>query len=475
MAFRASGRELWVGRGEQYGRLNDAVSAAQDGDTIYVRAGVYENDFSTITDSVRIVGVGGKAHFKNTSSAIDNGKGIFIVRGADVEMENLELSGAKSAHGNGAGIRFESGSLVLENSYLHHNQNGILTAHSGSSSLTVSKSEFAHNGAGDGQTHGLYAGRIGSLTVRDSYFHDTDGGHHVKSRAGESEIVNNRLLDGGQSTDYNIDLPNAGVGVIRGNVIEQGANGSNRTMVHYGGEGSSYSGSLVVEGNEFINHDNGHSTAVRNQTPITVRIEDNTFHNIDTVAAGPNSQSGNTVYDGLANVGGPAPAPEPEPQPEPEPTPEPDPEPEPDPGSSDTSVQVRVSGDDYNGDPQFRLYADGRQIGSTETVTADHGKGEWQTFKFTGDFGADGPDEVAIRFLNDAWGGSSSKDRNLYVDHIEIGGTRLEPQDAVYERSGGGTMAGQEKMSWNGSLVFDTGDVELLGTASSPMEDGMTG
>jgi hypothetical protein len=203
-----------------------------------------------------------------------------------------------------------------------------------------------------------------------------------------------------------------------------------------------------------------------------VRIENNTFHNVDTVAAGPNSQSGNTVYDDLSHVGAPAPAPKPAPAPEPAPQPEPQPEPEP--GASDTNLSVRISGDDYKGDPKFELYVDGRKIG-TKTVTADHGEGEWQTFDFSGNFGADGPDEVAIRFINDAWGGSSSADRNLYVDYIEIDGTRLQPQDAVYERSNGETLAGREKISWNGSLVFDTGGVELLGAASGPTDDGMNG
>ena len=471
MAFKASGRELWVGRGEQYGRLKDAIAASRDGDTIYVRAGVYENDFSVINTSVRIVGVGGKAHFKNTKSAIDNGKAILVVRD-DVEIENLEFSGAKVSAGNGAGIRFEGGELRIENSYFHHNENGLLAANIGDARLTVIGSEFAHNGRGDSYTHGLYAGRIAHLEVRDSYFHDSRDGHHIKSRARETEIINNRLIDGDGRTDYNIDLPEAGVAVIRDNVIEQNNNGANRTMVHYGGEAKSYSGSLLIKGNEFINYETDHSTAVRNQTPITVRIENNTFHNVDTVAAGPNSQSGNTVYDDLSHVGAPARAPKPAPAPEPAPQPEPQPEPEP--GASDTNLSVRISGDDYKGDPKFELYVDGRKIG-TKTVTADHGEGEWQTFDFSGNFGADGPDEVAIRFINDAWGGSSSADRNLYVDYIEIDGTRLQPQDAVYERSNGETLAGREKISWNGSLVFDTGGVELLGAASGPTDDGMNG
>ncbi|WP_162913013.1 carbohydrate-binding domain-containing protein [Rhodospirillaceae bacterium SYSU D60014] len=472
MAFQASGRDLWVGSGEQYTRLKDAIAASRDGDTIHLNAGTYVNDFSTITNSVRIVGEGGKAHLKSTVSDISNGKGILVVR-ADVEIENLEFSGAKVSADNGAGIRFETGSLSIKNSYFHHNQNGILTAHPSDGRVSIDNSEFAYNGAGDGQSHGIYVGRIASLTVTDSYFHDTRAGHHIKSRADESTIVNNRLIDGGGNADYNIDLPDGNHAVIRGNVLDQSSSSANRTIVHYGGEGSSYTGSLLVEGNEFISH-GGNGTGVRNQTPINVRIEDNVFHNVDTVARGPNSQSNNTVYDDLSHVGEPAPAPEPAPSPEPEPAPEPTPDPEPDSSSSTIDLRVRVSGDDYNGDPKFSLYLDGQKLG-TKAVAADHDQGEWQTFTFSGTADADGPDEVTLSFLNDGWGGSSAKDRNLYVDWVEVDGTRLQAEDATYERSNGQTLAGQEKMSWNGSLTFDTDGVELLGIASSPADDGMIG
>ena len=54
----------------------------------------------------------------------------------------------------------------------------------------------------------------------------------------------------------NIDLPNAGVAVIKGNTIEQGAKSQNPAMINYGGEGKGvpYKGSLLVEDNLFINH-----------------------------------------------------------------------------------------------------------------------------------------------------------------------------------------------------------------------------
>ena len=57
---------LWVGPGETYTRLSDAIAASQDGDTIYVRAGTYLNDFAVVNHAVSIIGVGGFARLEAT-------------------------------------------------------------------------------------------------------------------------------------------------------------------------------------------------------------------------------------------------------------------------------------------------------------------------------------------------------------------------------------------------------------------------
>src|SRR5690606_14580970 len=127
--------ELWVGAGKQFARISDAIAAAKSGDTIFVQAGVYTNDFAKIDKDLSIVGVGGKAHFKATIK-VPNGKGIFVTN-ADVTFENVEFSGARVTDRNGAGIRHESGDLVVRNSYFHDCENGILTNNKSSATVTI--------------------------------------------------------------------------------------------------------------------------------------------------------------------------------------------------------------------------------------------------------------------------------------------------------------------------------------------------
>jgi large repetitive protein len=123
-------------------------------------------------------------------------------------------------------------------------------------------------------------------------------------------------------------------------------------------------------------------------------------------------------------------------------------------GDGTDVISVRVSGDQYQGDPEFRLLIDGQQVGDVHSVSAVHSSDQWQTF----DFNVDAPgrfDQIQVQFLNDAFGGSEAQDRNLYVGEVDVNGVALAPTEATYDRPGKGDIAGQSTMAWNGSLVFD--------------------
>jgi Ca2+-binding RTX toxin-like protein len=244
---------LTVGTGQQYATIAAAVAASKDGDVLAVQAGTYTNDFATITKDITIQAVGGVAKLVATV-APPNGKAILITR-SDVTIQGLEFTGAKVPDGNGAGIRFEGGNLTILDSHFHHNQDGLLGGSYPDGTITIRRSEFGHNGAGDGKTHGIYVGKIKSLVIEDSYFHDTRVGHEIKSRAIETVIRNSRIQDEDGTTSYSIDLPNGGNALLENNVIQQGAKSQNPAMVHFGGEGTPYAGSsLVMTDNVVINN-----------------------------------------------------------------------------------------------------------------------------------------------------------------------------------------------------------------------------
>ena len=118
------------------------------------------------------------------------------------------------------------------------NENGILAGNDQSIELEVEDSEFAQNGAGDGYSHGIYAGTIKRLSVRGSWFHAGRVGHLIKSRAAESLIEYNRIADDiGGTSSYELEFPNGGRAVVVGNFIQQSAQTENPVLISYGVEG----------------------------------------------------------------------------------------------------------------------------------------------------------------------------------------------------------------------------------------------
>ncbi len=82
---------------------------------------------------------------------------------------------------------------------------------------------------------------------------------------------------------------------------------------------------------------------------------------------------------------------------------------------------LQLSEDAYQGDAQFTVTVDGKALGGPQSVTASHAKGGVQNFAF-GQAMAAGTHDVAVSFLNDAWGGTAATDRNLYVNAIDANG-----------------------------------------------------
>ena len=94
------------------------------------------------------------------------------------------------------------------------------------------------------------------------------------------------------------------------------------------------------------------------------------------------------------------------------------------PGAEASTLTLSLSEDAWEGDAQFSVAIDGTTIGAPQSVTALHGSGAAQTFTFDQAL-TPGTHDVAVSFLNDAYGGSTSTDRNLYIDGASVGGTAV--------------------------------------------------
>ncbi len=307
-ASPASAALLRVGRSRQYKVPSQAAAVAQDGDVIEIDAGAYRQNAAVWrAHGLTIRGVGGLAHMRSLGTTVE-GKAIWVIKGNNTTVENIEFSGARVPDQNGAGIRQEGAGLTVRGCYFHDNEMGILTGVNPDSDILVERSEFQHQTIKGGGSipHNIYIGGVRSFTLRYSYSHHAETGHTVKSRALTNYILYNRIMDEatGQSS-YAIDLPNGGTSYVIGNLIQQGPLSPNSIIVAYGAEGLSNPGHDLYFVNNTVVNDKGSGTFLYvDPSAPSAMVINNLFVGPGTIVTGPATEIANlhpADDGGLAN------------------------------------------------------------------------------------------------------------------------------------------------------------------------------
>ena len=283
---------LSVGANQAYHTIGAAVAAAHDGDTVSVAAGVYTNDFTTIRAKIGLVAVGGTATMLDTA-VMGSGQGLLTV-GADATVNGFVFQGAHSADGTAAGVVYQAGNLVLQNSLVVGNQNGLVAAASAYGTIQVTGSEFSGNGNNDGVSGNIAVGAVKSLTVTNSYVHDAAGGDEVRSLAASTTVMGSRIEDNGAAALYAIDLPNGGTAVVSNNTIEKGARSSQSVAIQFGG-GSLFVGSSIHVTGNVVAADRSGAVMLRNQVQQAATVSNNTVYGFSLQVSGVAASSSNTT------------------------------------------------------------------------------------------------------------------------------------------------------------------------------------
>ena len=90
-------------------------------------------------------------------------------------------------------------------------------------------------------------------------------------------------------------------------------------------------------------------------------------------------------------------------------------------GNGSDQLVLAIGEDAYGGNAQFTVSVDGKQVGGTVTAHAAQASGKSDLLDVYGDWGG-GQHSVVVNFLNDAYGGTSAADRNLYVNGLTYDG-----------------------------------------------------
>lgn len=276
---------LHVGPDKKYLTPCAALKVAQDGDTILVDSGVYKGDVCAFwQNNLTVRGIGKTRPHIEADGKIAEDRGIWVFHGRNFTVENMEFSGAHiEPRYNGSGLGAKGTNWTVRNCYFHDNQDGILESNIQHSHILIEYSEFARNGAGDGQSHNLYIGTTASLIFRFNYSHDALVGHLLKTRAAVNYILYNRLSGQNGTDSYEINVPNGGTTYVIGNLIEQGPNSQNPAMLDYLSEGiepANAGNDLYVINNTFVNDkpNSGPFIQIGSQDESPALIQNNIFY-----------------------------------------------------------------------------------------------------------------------------------------------------------------------------------------------------
>ena len=105
-------------------------------------------------------------------------------------------------------------------------------------------------------------------------------------------------------------------------------------------------------------------------------------------------------------------------------------------GSGSDTLVLTLTADAFQGNARASVAIDGQMLTAQPiTVTAVRTSGQSENFTFKGNFGL-GAHDLAVSFLNDAYGGTPATDRNLYLNGASYDGIAPRPAAAVFYSAG---------------------------------------
>jgi endoglucanase len=109
-------------------------------------------------------------------------------------------------------------------------------------------------------------------------------------------------------------------------------------------------------------------------------------------------------------------------------------------GIGPDSFSLNLSEDAYDGDAQYIIKVDGKQVGGVFSAAALHGSGSTDTLTVYGDWGA-GSHSVTVSYVNDLRNVATGDDRNLYINGVSYNGTAIAGASANMYSTGSQTFA----------------------------------
>jgi len=273
-----TGEDIRVGNGELLKRPSEAAQRAKHGDRVIIAAGDYLGDVAVWKQKHLLICGDQEGVVLRAAGQAAQDKAIWVIKGKQVEVQNITFKGAKVKHKNGAGIRAEGESLKVSNCTFENNQSGILSGNAKKATISVAFSQFINNGVSNGKVHNIYIGRIAHFDLLYSVLYGAVKGHNVKTRARVNQIFYNRIFDGQTGrASYQVDMSGGGEAVLIGNIIQQSTEAENSTIIAFGMEGLRADKNRLYLANNTVVNDRHSGVFIRTKPGIQLVGENNLF------------------------------------------------------------------------------------------------------------------------------------------------------------------------------------------------------
>jgi hypothetical protein len=191
---------------DSYPTIQQAINAAVDGDSVYVRAGTYQENVQVLGfSSLKIIAEGADQNTKRVIIRPDPDPGAFYVLSDGVTIEGFEIIPDAV---EGTGISFEGSYNIFKKNYIHHGAFGICSRAGMQTQGATNYNLIADNVIEDMSN--------GGISVSISWVEGAEG---ILSGNSVVQNVVRRIRNAG------IDLTNVEHSIINGNVIEESGGG----------------------------------------------------------------------------------------------------------------------------------------------------------------------------------------------------------------------------------------------------------
>lgn len=231
-------RTIYVGIGTDYSKIQDAIDDASDGDTIFVKSGIYYENI-VINKSITLMGEGKeKTVIRYSKDYNTSSKNIILVNRDRCTIKEIKIIGA-GTHSDIIGININSSNNIISGNFLTDNyigvnvnidmkNNFVHNNHMSKNQYGVSLYQSTNNNvSGNNITSSVFYGVYIYNTENNVVFNNSlsDSYYGIKIKASEGNIIfKNRIYQNLEGIDL---CCGSGYNIIYLNVFKNNNNNAN--------------------------------------------------------------------------------------------------------------------------------------------------------------------------------------------------------------------------------------------------------